>query len=91
VVLAAHARAREAGRRAAPPPCADSSSRGLGRALGRLTRCWPCESNSVRLGSSPRAQMRVGGLWAFGRGSSQQGQSRQSSPSNEEKLRRAVI
>jgi len=30
--------------------------------------------NSVRLGSSPRALYRVGGLWAFGRGSGQQGQ-----------------
>ena len=30
---------------------------------------WPCKSNSVRLGSSPRAPKRVGGLRAVGRGS----------------------
>src|ERR671937_2625142 len=30
---------------------------------------WPCRSNSVRLGSSPRAPTRVGGLRAVGRGS----------------------
>jgi len=29
---------------------------------------WPCKSNPVRLGSSPRASTRVGGLRAFGRG-----------------------
>ncbi len=33
------------------------------------TKCWPCKSNSVCLGSSPRASKRVGGLRAFGRGS----------------------
>src|SRR5690242_5933280 len=30
---------------------------------------WPCKSNSVRLGSSPRSPRRVGGLRAVGRGS----------------------
>src|ERR671935_230625 len=30
---------------------------------------WPCKSNAVRLGSSPRAPERVGGLRAVGRGS----------------------
>jgi hypothetical protein len=28
---------------------------------------WPCKSNSVCLGSSPRAQNRVGAFWAFDR------------------------
>jgi hypothetical protein len=28
---------------------------------------WPCKSNSVCLGSSPRAQNRVGAFWAFNR------------------------
>jgi hypothetical protein len=31
------------------------------------TKCWPCKSNSVCLGSSPRAQNRVGAFWAFDR------------------------
>jgi hypothetical protein len=35
----------------------------------RRKRYWPCRSNSVRLGSSPRAPKRVGGLRAVGRGS----------------------
>jgi hypothetical protein len=35
----------------------------------RPSRCWPCKSNSVRLGSSSRALTRVGGLRAFSRGS----------------------
>ena len=34
-----------------------------------VTRCWPCSSNSVRLGSAPRASKHVGGLRALGRGS----------------------
>src|SRR5437762_3901569 len=31
------------------------------------TKYWPCKSNSVCLGSSPRAQNRVGAFWAFNR------------------------
>jgi hypothetical protein len=45
-----------------------------------LTRCWPCSSNSVRLGSSPRASKHVGGLRAFGRGSGHRGQCNESTP-----------
>jgi hypothetical protein len=36
--------------------------------LGSTEEYWPCKSNSVCLGSSPRAPARVGGLRAFGRG-----------------------
>jgi hypothetical protein len=39
------------------------------RRPGRHKECWPCNSNSVRLSSAPRAPTRVGGLRAFGRDS----------------------
>ena len=43
---------------------------------------WPCESElcSPRLLTSRALRWRVGGLWAFGRGSGQQGQSNQCTP-----------
>jgi hypothetical protein len=45
------------------------------------TKCWPCKSNSVRLGSSPCASKRVGGLRAFGRGSGRRASFTYSTPS----------
>jgi hypothetical protein len=39
----------------------------MSRAPGVPQECWPCKSNSVCLGSSPRAQNRVGAFWAFNR------------------------
>src|SRR6266568_1477330 len=53
-----------------PPPL--SGTKRVGRiqfAQAVPIKSWPCKSNSVCLGSSPRASKRVGGLRAFGRGS----------------------
>ena len=54
--------------------------RSLGIALAVPQRNWPCKSNPVRLGSSPRASTRVGGLRAFGRGSGHRASPNQSTP-----------
>jgi hypothetical protein len=44
------------------------------------TKCWPCKSNSVRLGSLPRATKRVGSPSGFRPGFWPQGQFNQSTP-----------
>jgi hypothetical protein len=63
------ARASEAGRRASQA----LAPSGTGGRIQSARQCdkeyCPCKSNSVRLGSSPRAPARVGGRRAFGRGS----------------------